>query len=64
MTFDIKFIIIIYIILIVLLYIYKNQLFKLNGRNRSKKIIYLSSLFIILAIISIYIKILLECYFD
>ena len=37
MTFDINFIIMIYIILIVLLYIYKNQLFKLNGRIKKGK---------------------------
>ena len=58
MEFDLKFVIIIYTILIVLLYLHNNNLFNLNVEKKNKKVIYLSFLLIILAIISFYVKIL------
>ena len=64
MKFDLTYVISIYIILIILLYFYNNKLFDLNVKNRNKKIIYLSFLLIILAIISYYTKILYTCFFD
>lgn len=64
MKFDIKYVISIYVILIVLLYFYNNKLFNLNVKNKNKKMIYLSFLMIVLAIISFYFKILYECFFD
>ena len=67
MKFDLKYVISIYIILIVLLYFYNNKLFDLNikdTKSRNKKIIYLAFLLIILAIISYYTKILYCCFFD
>jgi hypothetical protein len=67
MKFDLKYVISIYIILIVLLYFYNNKLFDLNIKNtksRNKKIIYIAFLLIILAIISFYTKILYSCFFD
>ena len=67
MKFDLKYVISIYIILIVLLYFYNNKLFDLNikdTKSRNKKIIYLAFLLIILAIISFYTKILYCFFFD
>lgn len=64
MKFDLTYVISIYIILIILLYFYNNKLFDLNVKNRNKKIIYLSFLLIVLAIISYYTKILYTCFFD
>lgn len=64
MKFDLKYVISIYVILVVLLYFYNNRLFKLDVPNKNKKIIYISFLLIILAIISFYFKILYECFFD
>lgn len=64
MNFDIKYVISIYVILVTLLYFYNNNLFNLNVKNRNKKLIYISFLLIIIAIISFYFKILYECFFD
>jgi hypothetical protein len=64
MKFDLTYVISIYIIFIILLYFYNNKLFDLNVKNRNKKIIYLSFLLIVLAIISYYTKILYTCFFD
>lgn len=62
--FDLKFVVIIYIILITLLFMHNKNLFNLNVKNKNKKIIYLSFLLIVLAIISFYVKILYECFFN
>ena len=64
MDFDLKVVVIIYIILITLLFMNNKNLFNLNVKNKNKKIIYLSFLLIILAIISFYAKILYECFFN
>ncbi len=63
MEFDLKFVIIIYTILVVLLYLHNNNLFNLNVEKKNKKVIYLSFLLVVLAIISFYVKILYECFF-
>jgi hypothetical protein len=63
MNFDIKFVIVLYIILVVLLFLYKNEIFDLNVKNKNKKMIYLTFLLFILAIISFYTKVILECFF-
>lgn len=62
MIFDLKFVIFIYIIFIVLLYLYKPNILTL-GNNKNKKLIYLVFLIIILAIISYYIKVVMEYFF-
>ena len=59
MLIDLKFIIFLYIILICLLYIYKPEVFNLH-KNKNKKLLYIMFLMIIFAIISFYIKIILE----
>lgn len=63
MKFDIKFVLVLYIILVVLLFLYKNELFELNVKKKNKKMIYLTFLLFILAIISFYVKVILECFF-
>lgn len=62
MIFDLKFVIFIYIIFIVLLYLYKPNVLTLDN-NKNKKLIYLVFLIIIMAIISYYIKIIMEYFF-
>ena len=62
MIFDLKFVIFIYIIFIILLYLYKPNILTL-GNNKNKKLIYLVFLIIILAIISYYIKVVMEYFF-
>ncbi len=64
MNFDLKFVVMIYAVLVTLLYLHNNNLFNLNVKHKNKKIIYLSFLLIILAIISFYIKILAECFLN
>ena len=53
MNFDLKFVVMTYILFVILLYIYKPELFQ--TKNNSKKIIYICFLLFILAIISYYI---------
>jgi hypothetical protein len=62
MVFDLKYVILIYIILLVILFVYKPTLLKFEEDNR-KKTLYLISLVIIIAIITFYIKILFEWFF-
>jgi len=58
-----KYTILLYLILIILLFIWKPKLFKLNVDNKKKKILYLISLIIIISIICFYIKIMTEWFF-
>jgi len=61
MNLELKYIIFMYIFILILLYIWKPNIFDLNDeRNRKKKILYLFSLIIIIAIISFYIKVLID----
>jgi Kef-type K+ transport system membrane component KefB len=61
MNFNLKYVIFLYLILIVLLYLLKPNIFKFSDdENKKKKILYLIFLMIILAIISFYVKVLFE----
>ena len=58
MDFNTKYCIIIYVIILLLLYLWKPFLFKITDKNsdKKKKLILFSAMIIIVAIISIYIK--------
>jgi Kef-type K+ transport system membrane component KefB len=61
MNLELKYIIFMYIFILILLYIWKPHIFNLNDENsRKKKILYLFSLIIIIAIISFYVKVLVD----
>jgi uncharacterized membrane protein len=62
MDFSTKYCIIIYVIILLLLYLWKPFLFKITVENpdKKKKLILFSAMIIIVAIISIYIKIMFE----
>jgi uncharacterized membrane protein len=62
MDFSTKYCIIIYVIILLLLYLWKPFLFKITDENpdKKKKLILFSAMIIIVAIISIYIKIMFE----
>jgi hypothetical protein len=60
MEFDIKYSIFFYLIILLLIYLWKPQIFNLNSENKRRKYILLLSLIIIVSIISMYIKIFFE----
>ncbi len=60
---EIKYIILIYIIIISLLFYFKPKLFKINKYNRKRKMIYLISLTIIISIICFYLKVYMDWFF-
>ena len=60
MEFDIKYSIFFYLIILLLLYLWKPSIFELNTENKRRKYILLLSLVIIIAIICMYIKIFFE----
>ena len=61
MNLELKYIIFMYIFILILLYIWKPNIFDLmDEKNRKKKVLYLFSLIIIIAIISFYIKVLID----
>lgn len=60
MEFDIKYSIFFYLIILLLLYLWKPSIFNLNTENKRRKYILLLSLVIIIAIICMYIKIFFE----
>jgi hypothetical protein len=60
MDFDIKYSIFFYLIILLLIYLWKPQIFNLNTENKRRKYILLLSLIIIVAIICMYIKIFFE----
>jgi hypothetical protein len=60
---DLKYTIFLYLIIILLIYIWKPKLFLLNVDYKKKKVLYLISLFIIIAIICFYVKVLSEWFF-
>jgi hypothetical protein len=60
---ELKYTIFLYLILIILLFIWKPKLFKLNADNKKKKMLYLISLIIIISIICFYVKIMTEWFF-
>lgn len=62
MNFELKYIFFIYIFILILLYIAKPNIFILsdNETDRKRKVLYLCALIIIIAIISFYIKVLID----
>ena len=60
MNFQLRYSIIFYFLIILFLYFYKPKLFILNNGDKSRKLLYLISLIMIIAIISFYIKIMFE----
>ena len=60
---NLKYTIFIYLILLFLIFIFRPKIFILNEENKKRKIIYLTFLILILAIISFYIKVLYEWFF-
>jgi len=60
---NLKYVFFIYLIFILLIYLIKPTILNLNVDDKKKKILYLMSLIIIIAIISFYIKILVEWFF-
>jgi hypothetical protein len=60
MEFDIKYSIFFYLIILLLIYLWKPQIFNLDTENKRRKYILLLSLIIIVAIICMYIKIFFE----
>ena len=61
--FELKYTILIYIIIISLIFYFKPNIFKLNKHNKKRKIIYLASLIIIISIICFYFKIYIDWFF-
>ena len=57
---NLKYIIVIYLFLLILLYILKPHIFDLNVENKKRKFLYLVFLVIILSIISFYSKVIIE----
>lgn len=60
MDFDIKYSIFFYLIILLLIYLWKPEIFNLNTENKRRKYILLLSLIIIVSIICMYIKIFFE----
>jgi len=57
---NLKYTILIYLVLLIFIFFWKPEIFKLNIENKKRKILYLVFLIIIIAIISFYAKILSE----
>jgi uncharacterized membrane protein len=57
---NLKYTILIYLVLLIFIFLWKPEIFKLNNENKKRKILYLMFLIIIVAIISFYAKILSE----
>ena len=60
MDFKLRYSIFMYLFIILILYIWTPQLFKLNNEDKQRKIIYLIFLIIIISILSFYTKLLFE----
>lgn len=60
---NLQYTILLYILLIILIYIWKPEIFKLNNENKKRKMLYLTFLIIIISIISFYSKVLIEWFF-
>ena len=63
MHFNLKYTIFTYFIILFLIYIWKPHIFIVNIEDKKKKILYLIFLVIIIAIISFYLKVLMEYFF-
>jgi hypothetical protein len=60
---NLKYTIFLYLILVILLFLWKPNVFALNVEDKKRKILYLISLIIIISIISFYFKILMEWFY-
>ena len=60
---NLKYTIFLYLILVILLFLWKPNVFALNVEDKKRKILYLISLIIIISIISFYLKILMEWFY-
>ena len=60
MDFKLRYSIFMYLFIILILYIWKPQLFKLNNEDKQRKMIYLIFLIIIISILSFYTKLIFE----
>lgn len=60
---DIKYCIFFYMIVLVFIYVWKPEIFKMEGDNKKSKKILLFALIVILAILSIYMKVFFEWFF-
>ena len=60
---ELKYIILSYLIILSILFFIKPNIFKLNSKNKKRKMIYLTSLVIIISIICFYFKIFIDWYF-
>ena len=63
MNFDLKYTIFLYFIIILLIFLWKPQIFQLNTDDKKKKTLYLICLIVIVSIISFYFKVLFEWFF-
>ena len=61
---ELKYTIFLYLIFLVLIYLYKPQLFILNVEDKKRKSLYLMFLIIIISIIVFYFKILTEWFLN
>ena len=57
---NLKYTILIYLLLLIFIFFWKPEIFKLDNENKKRKMLYLVFLIIIIAIISFYTKILSE----
>ena len=60
---NLKYTIFLYLILVILLFLWKPNVFALNVEDKKRKIVYLISLIIIISIISFYFKVLMEWFY-
>ena len=60
MVINLRSVIFIYLIILILLFFWKPEIFKFNTETKNRKILYLSFLITIIAVISFYIKVILE----
>jgi len=60
---DLKYTILIYLIILSIIFLIKPNIFKLTKKNKKRKLYYLISLIIIISIICFYFKILIDWYF-
>lgn len=58
-----KYVILLYFLILFGLYLNKPSLFQMDEQNKKRKLIYLIALFVVIAILSFYIKIIIEKFF-
>ena len=63
MDFNLKYTIFMYLIILFFLFMWKPNLFMINIENKKRKLLYLTFLVVIIAIISFYFKVLMEWFF-